>query len=108
MSDDEHERRGAPRRMAVEVQADHRVLHEVPDTLLREIPLLEEGTPLERRREYLDLHDPARADFRAEGIERVKPGQRIVARGDVSDEAWQELRAACDRVARRRPLRRAS
>ena len=108
MSDDERERRGGPRRMAAEVQADHRVLHEVPDALLREIPLLEEGTRLERRREYLDLHDPARADFRAEGTESVKPGQRIVARGDVSDEAWQELRGACDRVARRRPLRRAS
>ena len=109
MSDEERrERHGTPRRMASEVQTEHRVLHEMPGALLRDIPLLEEGTPLERRREYLDLHDPARADFRAEGTENVKPGQRIVARGDVSDEAWEELRAACDRVARRRPLRRAS
>ena len=67
-----------------------------------------EGARLKRRREYLDLHDPARADFRAEGTETVRPGQRIVARAEVSDECWAELRAACDRVARRRPLRRAS
>ena len=108
MSDEERERPQAPRRMACEVLGEHRVLHQMPDALLREIPLLEEATPLERRREYIDLHDPARADFRAEGTERVKPGQRIVARADVSDECWAELRGACDRVARRRPLRRAS
>ena len=108
MSDDEErDRRHGPRRTADEVQAEHRVLHEMPGALLREIPLLEQGTRLERRREYLDLHDPARADFRAEGTELVKPGQRIVARADVSDACWEELRGACDRVARRRPLRRA-
>jgi len=80
----------------------------MPDQLLAAITLLEEGAPLERRREYIDLHDPGRADFHAEGTEAVKPGQRIVARADVTDDAWQELRAACDRVVRRRPLRRAS
>ena len=107
MSDEEHARPSAPRRTAMEVQAEHRILHEVPEQILREIPLVEEGASLVRRQEYLDFHDPARADFRAEGIEVVKPGQRIVSRADVSAEAWEELRAACDRVARRRPLRRA-
>jgi len=63
---------------------------------------------LERRQEYIDCHDPARGDFRAEGGEVVRPGQRVLARAEVTPEAWQELCAACDCVARRRPLRRAS
>ena len=94
----------AGRRMAVEVQADHRVLREVPEAVLREVPLLDEGFSLERRHEYIDFHDPARADFRAEGGEAVKPGQRMAARSEVSDEAWRELRDACDRVRLRRPF----
>ena len=105
MSDEETERHGPPsHHTAADVAADHRVLRELPEALLRDIPLLDQGTRLERRAEYLDLHDPARADFRAEGTEVVKPGQHIVARSAVSHEAWEELRGACDRVVRRRPL----
>jgi len=91
--------------MAIDVQRDHRVLQEIPAGLLRDVPLLDQGTPLQRLREYLDLHDPARAGFRAEGSEIVKPGPRIVARAEVSEEAWAELGDACDRLVRRRPLR---
>jgi len=107
MSDDEKTSGATPRLMAIDVQSDHRVLREVSGDYLRDVPLLAEGTPLTRRNEYIDFHDPARADFRAEGTEVVKPGQRMVARTDVGDDAWRELREACDRVARRRPLRRA-
>ena len=106
MSDEGAERPPSPICMASEVQGEHRVLHDIPATLLREMPLLPQGVVLERRGQYIDLHDPARADFRAEGSEMVKPGQRIVAMADVSEEAWRELRAACERVVRR-PLRRA-
>src|SRR5213594_3017228 len=88
MSEDQRERSPARRGRAIDVRAEHRIL--------REMPLLDEGTTLERRHEYLDLHDPARADFRAEGGEVVKPGQRVIARIDVSVEAWEDLRAACD------------
>jgi hypothetical protein len=107
MSDEESERPPSPHRTAFEVRAEHRILREVPEAILRDMPLLDQGATLLRRQEYIDLHDPARADFRAEGGEVVKPGQRIVARADVGDEAWQELRSACDRVARRRALPRA-
>jgi hypothetical protein len=108
MSEDGRERSPALRRRAIDVRNDHRILSELPDGLLRAMPLLDEGAFLERRHEYLDLHDPARADFRAEGGEVVKPGQRVIARADVSAEAWDELRGACDRVVRRRTLPRAS
>ena len=108
MSDADRERPAPPRLVAADVQRDHRVLHDLSLALLREIPLLVEGTTLVRLREYIDLHDPARADFRAEGGEGVKPGQRVVARAEVSADAWNELRAACARAVQRRPLRRAS
>ena len=108
MSDGEPTRSATRPLMAIDVQADHRVLREVPGRYLRDVPLLAEGTTLTRRSEYIDVHDPARADFPAEGTEVVKPGQRVIARTDVGAEAWRELREACDRVARRRPLRRAS
>jgi hypothetical protein len=107
ISDEAAARPPARRRTAIEVQPDHRILHEVPDAVLRDIPLLDEGARLERRQEYLDFHDPAKGEFRAEGGEVVRPGQRVVARADVSDEAWRELRDGCERVRRRRPLRRA-
>ena len=109
MSDEESERRPASsRRTAADVVGEHRVLRELPAGLLRDIPLLEQGLRLERRGEYLDLHDPARADFRAEGTEVVKPGQHIVARAAVADEVWRELRGSCDRVVRRPTLRPAA
>ena len=84
---EETERPPSRRRMAFEFQRDHRVLHDLSPELLREIPLLDQGTHLERRREYLDLHDPARADFRAEGFETVRPGRSFVC-GDANDQSW--------------------
>jgi hypothetical protein len=108
MSDDMGERSPARLRTAVDVRSEHRVLREMPESLLRDIPLLDEGVTLERLHEYLDLHDPARASFRAEGGEMVKPGQRVVARRSVPVAAWDELCAACERVVGRNALRHAS
>jgi len=109
MAADEH---GQPtrgeRRTAFDVRRDHRVLHGLGTPLLRQIPLVPECASLVRRGEYLDLHDPARADFRALGDEVVRPGQRMVARSEVSVEAWEALLDACDRVLGRRSLRRSA
>ena len=104
ISDAEGERSPTGERLlAVDVVGEHRVLRELPAALLREIPLLAQGTSLERCAEYLDLHDPARADFRAEGTEIVRPGQHLVAQSAVGPHIWQELRSACDRVVGRWP-----
>jgi len=109
MAVDEHEEQPRrERRTAIDVRRDHRVLHDLSVELLRQIPLVSEGARSSRRGEYLDLHDPARADFRALGDEGVRPGQRVVARADVSPEAWQELLDACDRVVGRRSLPRSA
>ena len=40
---------------------------------------------------YLDRHDPARAEFAAEGTELVKPGQRLLVRDAAGPEVWAAL-----------------
>ena len=96
------------RRTALEVRHDHRVLHDFGTEVLRQIPLVPERAKLTRRGEYVDLHDPARADFRALGDEVVRPGQRVVARAEVSPDVWRSLVEACDRVVGRRSLPRSA
>jgi hypothetical protein len=109
MSVDEHDAQPAhERRTAFDVRHDHRVLRDLGADVLRQIPLVAEGARLMRRGEYLDLHDPARADFRALGDETVRPGQRIVARSEVSADTWRALLRACDRVLGRSPLPRSA
>ena len=87
---------------ALDVRGEHRVLAGFSDRELAALRLLPEGAPLRRYRLYLDLHDPARADFAAEGTERVKPGQRLVARDDTDAGLWDALRRACGHVVGRR------
>ena len=101
---------GVERRTAKDVRAEHRVLLSFSDADLAAIPLVTEGTRLARAGWYLDLHDPAKADFLASGDETVEPGQHMVARREVSGDLWDELLRACDGVLGRpsmRPLRRA-
>jgi hypothetical protein len=100
---DEERRREVPRLRAIDVRAHHRILQAMSEDDLGRIPLLPEGQRLTRYKEHLDLHDPARANFLAEGTEVVKPGQRIVAKADVPREIWDRLiDAAHDVVGWRR------
>ena len=82
---------GAPRLRALDVRAHHRILKAMSEDDLARIPLLPQGQRLIRYKEHLDLHDPARANFLADGTEAVKPGQRVVAKGDVTREIWDRL-----------------
>ena len=106
--DEQAERPRRDRRTALEVRHEHRVLHDLGAEKLRQIPLVSDGARLTRRSAYLDLHDPARADFRALGDEVVRPGQRLVARSEVSAEVWRALLDGCDRVVGRRSLPRSA
>jgi hypothetical protein len=98
-------RSGGPRRSALDVRSEHRVLQSFADPDLAAMPLVGEGARLARGSWYLDLHDPAKADFIASGDESVEPGQHVVARKAVPPELWEELRRACDGVLGRRTLR---
>jgi hypothetical protein len=95
---DEERRAQGPRLRAIDVRAQHRILQLLNEEDLRHIPLMTEGDQLARYKQYLDLHDPARADFMAEGTEVVKPGQRLVAKEDVSAELWAALVDAAHEV----------
>jgi hypothetical protein len=106
MSDDAMSSRpDIQRRTARDVRGEHRVLLSFSDSDLRAMPLVPEGTRLARGGWYLDLHNPAKADFLASGDETVEPGQHVIARKGVPGELWEELRRACDGVLGRRTLR---
>ncbi len=96
LADEDHPR-DAPRVGAIDVRAQHRILQLMDDDALERIPLMRRGERLTRYR-YLDLHDPARADFLAEGTEVVKPGQRLVPRTEVAPELWSALVASAHEV----------
>ena len=107
LADEDDRGRDAPDLRALDVRAQHRILQELTDDELARIPLLPQGERLARYKEYLDLHDPAKANFLAEGSEVVRPGQRIVARQSASKAVWEDLLAACDEVTGRRRKRSA-
>ena len=94
------------RRTAKDVRAEHRVLLSFSAKDLAAMPLVPEGMQLARGGWYLDLHNPAKADFPATGDETVEPGQHVLARREVPEELWEELRRACDGVLGRRSMQR--
>jgi hypothetical protein len=99
MSDDPMSSRpDIERRTAKDVRGEHRVLLSFSDADLGSMPLVPEGTRLLRGGWYMDLHDPAKADFLASGDETVEPGQHVIARKTVPADLWEELRRACDGV----------
>jgi len=80
------------------------VLGTLTDRELASLRLLRDGTPLRRYRRYLELHDPGRAEFAADGSEVVEPAQRLVARDGAAPEAWAALCPACGFVVGRRTV----
>ncbi len=107
MSDDPMSSRpDIERRTAKDVRAEHRVLLSFSDADLTAMPLVTEGMRLARGGWYLDLHNPAKADFPASGDETVEPGQHMLARKEVPGELWEEIRRACDGVLGRPSMRR--
>jgi hypothetical protein len=106
MSDDAVDPRpDLERRTAKDVRSEHRVLLSFSDKDLASMPLVPEGLRLARGGWYMDLHNPAKADFVATGDETVEPGQHVIARKAVPADLWEELRRACDGVLGRRTLR---
>src|SRR5881396_3159884 len=106
MSDETVDARpGVERRTASDVRAEHRVLLSFSDADLAAMPLVPEGTRLARGGWYLDLHNPAKADFPATGDEIVEPGQHMLARREVPGDLWDEIGRACDGVLGRPSMR---
>ena len=105
--DDAREREAATL-TAADVKSEHRVLRDIAEDELRELPLVPVGAFLERGEWYLDLHNPARGEFSGDGHSRVRPGRRVIARRAASEQMWDQLLDAADDVlglprARSRP-----
>ena len=79
------------RRTAKDVRAEHRVLLSFSDADLAAMPLVPEGTRLARGGWYLDLHNPAKADFPATGDETVEPGHHEVHQDDVRSDLFRHI-----------------
>ena len=95
------------RRLSLDARLRHN-LEKIQSVLTGEVgdrpdlALVPEGTGLRRYGLYLDLHDPGRAEFLADGAQTVKPGQRLVAREGTDERLWTALQQACGNVVGRR------
>jgi hypothetical protein len=91
-SDSSERERGLP--TAYDVKDVHRSLREYPDDDLKQIPILEEGTPLRQGATYLDLE--ARTEFTARGGMRAEGGRHVVSKDEVPYPLWNRLRGVED------------
>jgi len=89
-----HHPEKGPRRMAHDVKEAHRLLDGFTDDLLKQIPILPEGSRLEQDATYMDLAD--RKEFKATSGMEVAHGRLIVPKTDVDYQLWNRLRGVTD------------
>lgn len=83
-------------RTAYDVKSVHRALRDWPDGELKEIPVLEEGTPLQQGGTYINLREPDRGEITAMGGMRAGPGDAFVPKDRVPYPTWNRLRGIDD------------
>jgi hypothetical protein len=83
-------------RTAYDVKSVHRSLRDWPDDELKEIPVLEEGAPLQQGATYLNLREPERGEIRAMGDMRATAGDAYVPKDHVPYPTWNRLRGIDD------------
>jgi hypothetical protein len=69
----------------------HRRLREFTRELLRQIPVLPEGSRLEHGATYIDLRNPIPREFTAIGDLVAGPANRYVPKDQVDDRRWSRL-----------------
>src|SRR5437763_971341 len=69
-------------RTAYDIKELHRRLEGFTDDLLKQIPVLPEGSRLEQDAAYLDLASPDRREIKATGDREVGPGQWYVPKSE--------------------------
>jgi hypothetical protein len=79
-------------RTAHELKHVHQRLQEIPDDLLRQIPVLPEGARLQEGSTYIDLNDPARVEFTSAGDMEAGPHNYFVPKSKVNYQLWNRLR----------------
>jgi hypothetical protein len=76
---------------AYNVKEAHRQLSDFPDDVLKQIPILPEGSRLEEGAVYLDLKDPKRKEFTGRGNMVATPGHWYVPKSVVDYGLWNKL-----------------
>ena len=74
----------------------HRQLQEFTDDELKRITVLPQGSRLEEGATYIDLRDPARAEFKARGAMEAGPDNWLVPKGAVDYVLWNRLIGVTD------------
>jgi hypothetical protein len=77
---------------AYEHKEAHRLLADLPDDVLKQIPMMPIGARLEEGATYLDLNDPDRGEFTASFGMSVQEGRIIIPKSEVHYEHWNRLR----------------
>lgn len=74
---------------------DHKELHrsmaELPDDVLKEIPVLPTGARLQQGATYIDLDQPDRGEFTASGGMSAEAGHCVVPKDNVPYTVWNRL-----------------
>jgi len=90
-----HPEKDGPR-TAYEVKEAHRSLTGLTDDLLKQIPILPNGSRLEQDATYLDLADPNHKEFKATSGMSAQPGSLLVPKSEVDYQLWNRLRGVND------------
>ena len=85
-------------RNAFDLKPAHRTLSEIPDDVLRRIPVVSEGSRLKQGATYVDIASAGK-EFSANGDMRAGRGSLLVPKAAVDYEAWNLL---LDHLARAR------
>jgi hypothetical protein len=78
-------------RTAYDVKEVHRRLRGFTDDMLKQIPILDEGTRLQQGATYIDLDDPDAREFTGMGDMEVGPDSYIVPKDEVDYQLWNML-----------------
>lgn len=78
-------------RTAYDVKTLHDRLREVPDDILKQIPILDPGTRLQEGAVYFDLRRPEAGEFRGMNNIAVGVDEWIVPKESVDYEMWNWL-----------------
>lgn len=81
-------------RMANDVKEAYDLLDGFTDDVLKQIPILREGTRLEQDASYMDLAD--RREFKATSGMEAGAGSLLVPKNEVDYQLWNRLRGLTD------------
>jgi hypothetical protein len=78
-------------RTAYDMKHLHEQYCELPDDVLKQVPVLDTGTRLQEGATYFDMACPNRGEFRGMNDMEAGPENCYVAKSDVDYELWNRL-----------------